>query len=84
MRKIVVGAMVSIDGVMQAPGGPTEDPTRGFQVGGWVMPFFDQESSEEVDRLFEEENDRRFLVSAPRGTGSPAGRERVGGRNGAS
>jgi dihydrofolate reductase len=52
MRKIIVGAFVSMDGVMQAPGGPTEDPTRGFKFGGWVVPFFDQEFGEEVDRLF--------------------------------
>ena len=52
MRKIIVGAQVSIDGVMQAPGGPTEDPTRGFRFGGWSMPYFDQEFGEEIDRLF--------------------------------
>ena len=52
MRKIIVGAMVSIDGVMQAPGGPSEDPTQGFQFGGWVMPYFDQEFGEELDSLF--------------------------------
>src|SRR5262245_15159982 len=57
MRKIIVGAFVSMDGVMQAPGGPTEDPTKGFKFGGWEMPFFDQESREELDRLFEEEFD---------------------------
>ena len=57
MRKIVVGAFVSMDGVMQAPGGPTEDPTKGFKFGGWEMPFFDQESREELDRLFEEKFD---------------------------
>lgn len=57
MRKIIVGAMVSIDGVMQAPGGPTEDPTKGFQFGGWVMPLFDQEFGEELDRLFNEKFD---------------------------
>lgn len=51
MRKIVVGAMVSMDGVMQAPGGPTEDPTKGFRFGGWVMPYFDQEFGEELDRV---------------------------------
>ncbi len=51
MRKIVVGAMVSLDGVMQAPGGPTEDPTRGFEFGGWVTPFFDAVFGEEVDRV---------------------------------
>ena len=53
MRKIIVGAFVSIDGVMQAPGGPAEDPTNGFKFGGWEMPYFDRESREElVDRLF--------------------------------
>jgi dihydrofolate reductase len=52
MRKIIVGAMVSMDGVMQAPGGPTED-----QFGGWVMPYFDQEFGEELDRLFSEKFD---------------------------
>src|SRR5438105_14845975 len=57
MRKIIVGAFVSMDGVMQAPGGPTEDPTKGFKFGGWEMPFFDQESREELDRLFKEKFD---------------------------
>jgi len=57
MRKIMVGAQVSMDGVMQAPGGPTEDPTKGFKFGGWVMPFFDQEGSEELDRFFNEKLD---------------------------
>jgi dihydrofolate reductase len=52
MRKIIVGAMVSMDGVMQAPGGPSEDPTKGFKFGGWVMPYFCPEFGEEVDRLF--------------------------------
>ena len=51
MRKIVVGAMVSLDGVMQAPGGPSEDPTKGFKFGGWVMPYFDEVFGEEVDRM---------------------------------
>ena len=51
MRKIVVGAMVSLDGVMQAPGGPWEDPTKGFKFGGWVMPYFDEVFGEEVDRM---------------------------------
>jgi dihydrofolate reductase len=52
MRKIIVGAQVSIDGVMQAPGGPTEDPTNGFKFGGWAMPYFSREFGEEIDRLF--------------------------------
>src|SRR5688572_22393011 len=57
MRRIIVGAQVSMDGVMQAPGGPREDPTKGFKFGGWVMPFFDQEFGEELDRLFSEKFD---------------------------
>src|SRR2546423_9791483 len=57
MRKIIVGAQVSIDGVMQAPGGPTEDPTKGFKFGGWAMPYFDHSGSEEIDRLFKEKFD---------------------------
>ena len=36
MRKAVTGAFVSLDGVMPAPGGPDEDPTHGFKLGGWV------------------------------------------------
>ena len=52
MRRIIVGAQVSIDGVMQSPGGPTEDPTGGFKFGGWAMPYGDQESFEELLRLF--------------------------------
>src|SRR6266699_3310437 len=46
-----------MDGVMQAPGGPTEDPTRGFKFGGWSMPYFDQAAGEEIDRLFKEKFD---------------------------
>ena len=41
-----------MDGVMQAPGGPTEDPTKGFKFGGWAMPYFDQTFGEELDRVF--------------------------------
>ena len=57
MRKVIVGAMVSMDGVMQAPGGPNEDPTKGFKFGGWVMPYFDEVFGEEINRVFEEKFD---------------------------
>jgi len=57
MRKITVGAQVSLDGVMQAPGGPWEDPTKGFKFGGWVMPYFDPVFGEEIDRVFGEKCD---------------------------
>jgi dihydrofolate reductase len=42
MRKLIVGMMASLDGVMQAPGGPEEDPGGGFRFGGWVFPFWDE------------------------------------------
>ncbi len=57
MRKVIVGAQVSMDGVMQAPGAPWEDPTKGFKFGGWVMPYFDPVFGEEIDRVFEEKCD---------------------------
>jgi dihydrofolate reductase len=57
MRKIIVGAQVSIDGVMQAPGGPTEDPTKGFKFGGWSMAYWGKEAGEEIQRLFQEKFD---------------------------
>ena len=53
MRKIIVGAQVSMDGVMQAPGGPTEDPTKGFKFGGWSMAYWSPEGGEEIMRLFQ-------------------------------
>jgi dihydrofolate reductase len=57
MRKIIVGAQVSLDGVMQAPGGPWEDPTKGFTFGGWVMPYFDEVFGEEIDHVLTESCD---------------------------
>jgi len=57
MRKIIVGAQVSMDGVMQAPGAPNEDPTKGFRSGGWAMPYFNHEFGEEIDHVFKEKFD---------------------------
>jgi dihydrofolate reductase len=52
MRKIIVGAFVSLDGVMQAPGGPQEDPTGGFELGGWVAGYFDDVVGSAVGEMF--------------------------------
>jgi dihydrofolate reductase len=51
MRKIVVVSMISLDGVMQAPGGPEEDTSGGFKYGGWTWPYADEISN----KIFSEE-----------------------------
>jgi dihydrofolate reductase len=58
MRKVIVGAFVSMDGVMQAPGGPEEDPTGGFKFGGWVAPMVaDPVFGAEIGKLFDQPYD---------------------------
>jgi dihydrofolate reductase len=52
MRKVVVGAFVSLDGVMQAPGGPEEDPTGGFEYGGWTFPYWDEVMGQAMGESF--------------------------------
>ena len=44
MRKMIVLSMITLDGVMQAPGGPEEDTSEGFKYGGWTAPYFDDEA----------------------------------------
>ncbi len=46
MRKIIVLSFISLDGVMQAPGGPEEDTSGGFKYGGWTVPYFDDFAGE--------------------------------------
>ncbi len=57
MRKIIVLTFVTLDGVMQAPGGPEEDTTGGFKYGGWLVPHFDdflgQTMAEQMARPFD-------------------------------
>ena len=54
MAKLVVVEQLSLDGVMQAPGGPDEDPSGGFQHGGWAMPYFDEVAGEAVGKSMSE------------------------------
>lgn len=51
-RKITGGAFVSLDGVMQAPGGPEEDTSGGFEHGGWLTNYFEEAIGNQVDTLF--------------------------------
>ena len=51
MRKIIVVSMITLDGVMQAPGGPGEDRSGGFKYGGWVAPYGDEVGGKVMEKL---------------------------------
>lgn len=46
MRKIIVLSFITLDGIMQAPGGPEEDTSNGFKFGGWTFPYMDEAGGE--------------------------------------
>ena len=54
MRRIIVLSFITLDGVMQAPGGPEEDTSGGFEYGGWTAPFF-YEADEAAGELMEKQ-----------------------------
>ena len=51
MRKFIVLSMISLDGVMQAPGGPEEDKSGGFKYGGWVAPYGEEVSDKLLEKI---------------------------------
>ena len=82
MRKLIVTTMLSLDGVMQAPGGPEEDPSDGFAFGGWTAPFVDEEGidvkaaevSGPIDLLLGRRTYEIFSGYWPTDTESPIGK----------
>ena len=50
MRKIIVLSFITLDGVMQAPGGPEEDTSGGFKHGGWTAPYLDEVSGKVMEK----------------------------------
>lgn len=57
MRKIIAITQVTLDGVMQAPGSPEEDPSNGFTHGGWAMPFMDDAGGQVIGEIIAGEFD---------------------------
>ncbi|HEX6719526.1 MAG TPA: dihydrofolate reductase family protein [Pyrinomonadaceae bacterium] len=52
MRKLIVAEHISLDGVIQSPGGPEEDPSGGFRLGGWTVPYDDEAIGQFVQDMF--------------------------------
>lgn len=52
MRKLIVAEHISLDSIIQAPGGPDEDPSGGFRLGGWIVPYADDATGQAVQDLF--------------------------------
>ncbi len=80
MRKILVNTFLSLDGVMQAPGGPGEDPTGGFELGGWSVNYWDDLMGQQMDATLGKPFDlllgrktyEIFAAHWPHVTGDPA------------
>ncbi|HWM92336.1 MAG TPA: dihydrofolate reductase family protein [Thermoanaerobaculia bacterium] len=60
MRKLIASTFVSLDGVMQAPGGPEEDPAQGFSLGGWSFAYWDEVMGQSMSGF--DGNDRELVL----------------------
>ena len=69
MRKIIILSFITLDGIMQAPGGPKEDTSGGFKYGGWAVPYFDDFAgkvmSEQMGHPFDLLLGRKTTTSSP-------------------
>jgi dihydrofolate reductase len=52
MRKLIVAEHISLDGVIQSPGSPKEDPSGDFRLGGWIVPYVDEAIGQDLRELF--------------------------------
>ena len=57
MRKIIVATYMTMDGVLQGPGGKEEDPTNGFKWGGWSVPYWDDQMNKAMQKLMSASHD---------------------------
>jgi dihydrofolate reductase len=64
MREIIVLSFITLDGIMQAPGGPEEDTSGGFRYGGWTVPYFD----EALGKVMDEQMNKPFELLLGRKT----------------
>ncbi|MFZ2507695.1 MAG: hypothetical protein WAW79_04370 [Steroidobacteraceae bacterium] len=61
MRKLIASTFVSLDGIIQAPGGPEEHPTGGFALGGWMFSYADE--SMDISAAGFDDKDRELVLS---------------------
>jgi hypothetical protein len=64
IMRLTTTTMVTVDGVMQGLGGPDEDPSGGFERGGWVAPLFDNQAGTFLNQVYERAD--AFLFGRPR------------------
>jgi hypothetical protein len=53
-RKLIGAAFLSLDGVIQGPGNPDEDPSGGFRFSGWSVPYMDDSAARKLEKIFNE------------------------------
>jgi acyl-coenzyme A thioesterase PaaI-like protein len=76
MRKIIAITQVTLDGVMQSPGGPEEDPRNGFTHGGWAMSFLDDALNQAIGETIAGSS-TCFWDAGPTRSSPPTGRTRA-------